>query len=256
MERALGRPFEESWFYAPIAETGGTALLSEEESHHLRKVLRVPIGRNVVASNGAGGVFECETRDRNGAVELVAVDQRILEPKAPKLNLVLSLLKGRDLEEPVEGLCQLEVNTIHLVTTDHTQEFKGQDHGKLVERLNAKSLVGLKQAKKAWLTRIHAPVPLRSFTISHPEIKLILLEQGQDRIPDSIAKPFALLTGPEGGFSIAEIEWLRQLDVYSLGLGLTRIRAVHAPLLACGKLMGLPMSTSVDPIYSVAMTKE
>jgi 16S rRNA (uracil1498-N3)-methyltransferase len=237
----LDKPFEESWFHAPLSAIGETALLSGEESHHLRKVLRIAMGRHVVASNGAGSVFLCETRDRKGAVELIAVEQRIAETQPPRLNLVLSLLKGRDLEEPIEGLCQLEVDAIHLVTTDHTQEFKGQDHGKLVERLKAKSLVGLKQAKKAWLTRILDPVPIRAFRKTYPDLDLVLLDLGEDRIPESGAKPFALLTGPEGGFSAAETAWLSQEGCYRMGLGRTRIRAIHAPLLACGKLLGLKL---------------
>jgi 16S rRNA (uracil1498-N3)-methyltransferase len=233
------KPFEESWFYAPLRAAGERAALSEEESHHLRKVLRVTMGRNVVASNGEGGVFLCATRERGGAVELEALEQRIREPEPPRLNLALGLLKGRDSEEPVEGLCQLAVNAIHLLTTDHSQEFKGQDHGKLVERLRAKSLTALKQAKKPWLTRIHPPEPLRTFRERHPDLDLVLLDMGEDALPAAFAKGFAVLAGPEGGFSAAETAWLRAGGCHTMGLGNTRLRGTHAPLLACGKLMGL-----------------
>jgi 16S rRNA (uracil1498-N3)-methyltransferase len=238
LERNPEKPFEESWFHAALEAPGDAASLSREESHHLRKVLRVPPGRQVVASNGTGGVFLCDTRDRKDAVELVAAEQRTKEMAPPRLNLVLSLLKGRDLEEPVEGLCQLGINAIHLVTTDHSQEFKGQDHGKLVDRLRAKSLVGLKQAKKAWLTRIHEPVPIRDFRREHPDLELILLHMGEDRLPEKFPGAFAIVTGPEGGFSNPEIEWMLGSGGYQMGLGETRIRGTHAPMLACGKLMG------------------
>jgi 16S rRNA (uracil1498-N3)-methyltransferase len=234
----MEKPFEESWFYAPLEAPGDAALLSRDESHHLRKVLRVSMGRQVVASNGTGGVFLCDTRDRKDAVELVAVEQRTKEAEPPRLNLVLSLLKGRDLEEPVEGLCQLGIHAIHLVTTDHTQEFKGQDHGKLVDRLRAKSLVGLKQAKKAWLTGIHEPVPIREFRRRHADLNLVLLHMGEDRLPEKFPGAFAVVTGPEGGFSPLEIEWMLGSGGYQMNLGETRIRGTHAPMLACGKLMG------------------
>jgi len=151
---------------------------------------------------------------------------------------VLSLLKGRDLEEPVEGLCQLEIHAIHLVTTDHTQEFKGQDHGKLVDRLRAKSLVGLKQAKKRWLTAIHEPVPIREFRRKHADLDLVLLDMGEDRLPERFAGAFAVVTGPEGGFSPPEIAWMTEAGCYRMSLGATRIRGTHAPMLACGKLLG------------------
>ena len=139
-------------------------------------------------------------------VGLVALDQTIEANRfRPKLNLVIGLLKGRDLEEPVEGLCQLAVHGIHIVTTDHTQEFKGQDHGKLVERLRAKSLVALKQAKKPWLTSIHVPIPLRECKSNLQSMPLIVLEAGEDRLPQTLSEPFALVSGPQGGFSMGEL---------------------------------------------------
>lgn len=186
-----------------------------------------------------GGVFLCRTGEKGQAAELTAIETRIGETVPPRLNLLLSLLKGKDLEEPVEGLCQLAVDAIHLVTTDHTQEFKGQDHHRLVERLAAKSIVALKQAKKPWLTRIHAPVSLRKWREANPEMPLVLLHPGADRLPATMEESFAILTGPEGGFSAGELEWLNTEGCHQIGLGPTRIRGTHAPLLACGKLMGL-----------------
>jgi len=235
----LERPFDESWFYAPLFEIGERAELSEEESRHLRKVLRLAPGRHVFASNGKGGVFLCENRGKGQTVELIALDLHISETTPPPLNMVLSLLKGRDLEEPVEGLCQLAMQAIHIVTTDHTQEFKGQDHGRLVERLRAKSLVALKQAKKAWLTEIHSPLPLRQWRKENRDMAIILIHPGADKIPNKAMQSYGLLTGPEGGFSNSELEWLDQEGCFRVGLGGTRLRGTHAPLFACGKLMGL-----------------
>ena len=219
---------------------GDQATLSVDEAFHMRKVLRIQLGRQVVASNGQGGIFLCETEPaKGGGLDLVAVKCVNMETIPPRLNMVLSLLKGRDLEEPVDGLCQLNIRAIHLVTTDHTQEFKGQNHDRLVERLRGKSLVALKQAKKAWLTEIHEPLPLREWRERFASMSLILLHPGKDRIPERIEGDCGILTGPEGGFSQAELDWLEKENCHRMGLGETRIRATHAPLLACGKLMGL-----------------
>jgi 16S rRNA (uracil1498-N3)-methyltransferase len=97
----------------------------------------------------------------------------------------------------------------------------------------------LKQAKKPWLTRIHGPIPLRKWRQEHAEMPLVLLHPGEDRLPDQVSESFAILTGPEGGFSAGELEWLKTQGCHQIGLGPTRIRGTHAPLLACGKLMGL-----------------
>jgi 16S rRNA (uracil1498-N3)-methyltransferase len=239
----LDKPFDESWFYAPLSAVGDAAPLPEEEAFHMRKVLRIRPGTLVTASNGKGGVFLCETRAAaKDGIQLAAVESVSNEPEPPRLNLVLSLLKGKDSEEPVEGLCQLAVASIHLVITDYTQEFKGQSHDRLVERLRGKSMVALKQAKKSWLTEVHAPIPLRAWRERNPGMPLVLLHPGEDRLPQAFDSAFGVLCGPEGGFSSAELDWLEASDCHRMGLGPTRLRGTHAPLFACGKLMGLGLS--------------
>ena len=61
---------------------------------------------------------------------------------------------------------------------------------------------------------------------------------GEDRLPERFMGAFAVVTGPEGGFSNLEIAWLIESGCYQMNLGETRIRGTHAPILACGKLMG------------------
>jgi len=93
-----------------------------------------------------------------------------------------------------------------LVFSDHTQEFKGQNHEKTLERLRQKSLVALKQAKKPWLTNIHDPIPLHDWRKQNAEANLILVHPGEDKLPLAKNENIYLLIGPEGGFSAAELE--------------------------------------------------
>ena len=232
--------FSESWFHAPdLRAPGDVSPLPDDEAHHLRKVLRLAPGDEVIASDGRGSVFACAVREAGRGLALDAME-RLSGPSAPpRLNLVLALLKGRDLEEPIEGLSQLEIHRIFLVTSDHTQEFRGQDHARLLERLRAKSLVGLKQAKKPWLTEIAAPVPLRDWRKAHPDLALVLTAPGADSGLPAPGTAYAVAVGPDGGFSSAEAGWFRDQGAGVLTLGPTRIRGTHAPLLAAGKLMGL-----------------
>jgi 16S rRNA (uracil1498-N3)-methyltransferase len=230
--------FEETWFYAPGLAPGRPVPLPSDEAFHMQKVLRLRPGRRVVASDGEGRAYVCDTRSAGATLELIPAEARPVSPP-PRLSLAVGLLKGKDLEEPVEGLCQLPVKAIHLLLTDHAQTFKGQDHSRLVERLRSKSLVALKQAKKPWLTAIHSPVSLSEWRQGNRGDTLVLVHPGPDRLPAAPPPAFTLLTGPEGGFSESELAWLASEDCANLGLGETRIRGTHAPLLACGKLMGL-----------------
>jgi 16S rRNA (uracil1498-N3)-methyltransferase len=234
----MERLFEESWFYAPVYDVGDEVQLSTDEATHIKKVLRLQHGTSVVVSNGSGGVFFCDLAFSKDEANVIAKAIKCQQPNPPRLNLILSLLKGKDLEEAAEGICQINVNTIHLVTTDHTLEFKGQNHTRLVERLRSKSLVGLKQAKKPWLTKINEPISFEVWHKKFSTMPMILLHPGIDRLPKTMEGQFGVLTGPEGGFSKAELKRLEAQSCFRLGLGDTRIRSIHAPLLACGKLLG------------------
>jgi 16S rRNA (uracil1498-N3)-methyltransferase len=239
-KNTIEKPYTESWFYGSINGLGEKTILSPEETFHLRKVLRIQAGRKIIVSNGLGAVHLCDTQlTPNDSLEVIASESLGMDEPPPQLHLILSLLKGKDLEEPIEGLCQLNIRAIHLITTEHTQEFKGQNFEKLVERLRAKSLVGLKQAKKSWLTEIHAPLGLKEWRKHVPHMKVALLHPGVDILPQPKSEPLGIIVGPEGGFSAGELEWFKNQTHYNLGLGNTRIRSIQAPLLACGKLMGL-----------------
>jgi 16S rRNA (uracil1498-N3)-methyltransferase len=235
----VAEAFSESWFYAPDLNAPGDRFrLPDDEAHHLRKVLRLRVGTPVIAGNGRGLAFTCATSDAGDGVELEAIVPVGPPQEEPRITLALSLLKGRDLEEPVDALCQLEIARISIVITDRSQEFKGQDHSRLVERLRAKAIVGLKQAKKPWLTVIEEPQSLESWREKHRTLNLVTLHPGEDRLPP-VGSEIALLCGPEGGLSDRELVWLGSQGGYHMGLGPTRIRAVHAPILAFGKLLGL-----------------
>ncbi|MBW8890294.1 MAG: 16S rRNA (uracil(1498)-N(3))-methyltransferase [Fibrobacteres bacterium] len=240
----MAEAFSESWFYAPDLNAPGDRFrLPEDESHHLRKVLRLRMGTPVIAGNGRGLAFTCATSEAGSGVELKAVTALAPQQEQPRVRMVLSLLKGRDLEEPVDALCQLEIARISIVITDRSQEFKGQDHSRLVERLRAKAIVGLKQSKKPWLTTIEEPQSLESWRQKHPDLKVVTLHPGEDRLPP-VGSEIALLCGPEGGLSDRELAWLESQGGYRMGLGPTRVRAVHAPILAFGKLLGLNPSVA------------
>jgi len=229
--------FDETWFYAPVERTGETAALPAEEARHALRVLRLKPGDEIVVSNGAGSVFLARLTEDGARFEVL--ERMRHDPTPPGLCLALGLLKGRDVEDPVEAACEFPVSEVFLLQTDHSSEFGGQSFEHLLERLRHKSLVALKQAKKTWLTRIHPPQKLRAWRELHREIPLALAHPGPDTLPSSLAAALHVLVGPEGGFSNDELEYLLgQENVYRLSLGPTRLRAIHAPVAAIGNLMG------------------
>ncbi len=233
----MSRFFDETWFHAPVERTEEIAVLPAEETNHALRVLRLKPGDEIVVSNGAGSAFRTRLLEDGTSVEVLDCVQH--DPEPPRLSLAIALLKGRDVEIPVEAVCEFPLREVFLLQTDHSSEFSGQGFDRLLERLRQKSLVALKQAKKTWLTRIHPPQELRPWREFHRDIPLALAHPGPDTLPTPLPEMLHVLVGPEGGFSGAELEYLLgRENAYRLSLGPTRLRAVHAPIAAMGNLMG------------------
>lgn len=233
--------FDETWFYAPVEEGASTASLPADEARHALKVLRLRAGAELVVTNGEGSVFRATLTDEKGGLEIRGRLRH--DPVPPGLSVGLPLLKGRDTELPAEAICEFDVRDLFLLKTDHTETFRGQDFARLVGRLEQKSLTALKQAKKSWLTRIHPPQDLRVWREAHASIPLAVAHPGEDTVPSPLPPELHVLTGPEGGFSEGELGWLFGAaatagPVFRLSLGGTRLRAIHAPVAALGRLAG------------------
>jgi RsmE family RNA methyltransferase len=186
-------------------------------------------------TNGEGSVYRALLRDEKGAIEIL--ERAVFESEPPGLGVGLPLLKGRDTEQPAEAVCEFAVRDLFLLKAEHSETFRGQDFSKLVERLQQKSVTALKQAKKAWLTRVHAPQDLRAWREVHRATPLAVAHPGEDTVPSPLPPSLHLLSGPEGGLSPAELEYLlAQENVHRLSLGPTRLRAIHAPVAALGRL--------------------
>ncbi len=234
------RRFEESWFYQASADFDRDAFLDKAESHHAFRVLRLKVGDKIVVSNGQGEAWWCTLGEESGSHTSLIPFEPIERVPRPQAEYLLPILKGRDVEDPVEALCQLSIRRIQLVLTHYCERFRGKDYTKLLERLSTKAITGLKQAKKQWLTEILPPIELEEWKQLNPETPLIICEAGLDRVPKTLRSNYSILSGPEGGISPQELKELNlRSNCYQIGLGPTRIRAIHAPLVACGKLMGL-----------------
>ncbi|SIO45377.1 RsmE family RNA methyltransferase [Fibrobacter sp. UWB11] len=245
----------DSRFYCPLI-TEGTIVLDENESSHAVRVCRAANGDILQLCDGLGHYADATITKADSKACEVQVDKVEDAPfKRPRLNLGIACLKDDALEEVVFHVAQTETDSIVFLRTDYSQEPKNSDLHKLVRRSELKSLVSLKQSKKAWMTRIEGPIEFSKWLKDY-QGDLILcdidgerkLDLGLGENADSSentannvpAKPVTLLVGPEGGFSPREIEAIKTFQngkVYLLNLGNTRLRARTAAVIALGKVL-------------------
>ena len=196
------------------------ATLSSEESHHLARVLRVQPGQEITLFDGQGGVAE-------GVIEAVsktAVEVKVSKHwKIPKpgieIDLIQAVPKPDRWELVLQKAVELGATTIRPVLSKHT-EFK--PNPKKQDRWSKIVLNAAQQCEVRWLPDLQ---PLEMYDALLPtlgrydlvligslyegtkplrEIASAFAELRRDTISEK--KRVAMLIGPEGDFSEAEVK--------------------------------------------------
>ena len=193
---------------------GAQLTLDEGQSRYLAAVMRLAVGDELLAFNGRDG----EWRAAVGAVAKRAVTLEVraqARPQAagPDLELVVALVKRGRLETIVEKAAELGAARVRLVITERTNA----DHTR-VDRLQAIATEAAEQTGRLDVPEVAAPVKLERLIADWPAgRRLLFCDEAGDAQPVLEALkggadgPWAVLIGPEGGFSPKEREGLRAL---------------------------------------------
>lgn len=231
----------DSRFYCPLI-TSGILELDENESTHAVRVCRATVGDVLQLSDGQGHYADGTIIWADAKACRVRVDKvEKGSSHRPKVSLAIACLKDDALEEVVFHAAQTEIDKIIFLRTDFSQEPKNSDLKKTVRRAELKSLVSLKQSKKPWLTQVEGPIEFSEWLKSYAgDLILCDMDGGPAPSAQELTTNTTLLVGPEGGFSPAEIEAVKNFKngkVCLMKLGNTRLRARTAAIIALGKIV-------------------
>jgi 16S rRNA (uracil1498-N3)-methyltransferase len=188
--------------------------LDEGQSRYLIAVMRRGIGDELLAFNGRDGEWRAviAAAGKRG-VTLRAVAQERPQALGPDLDLVIALVKRARLETIVEKAAELGARRVRLVITERTNA----DHTK-VARLQAIAAEAAEQTGRMDVPEIVAPEKLEPMLAGWDAARALLFcDEAGDALPVLAALegarpgPWAILIGPEGGFSPAERTLLRNL---------------------------------------------
>ena len=219
--------------------TLGETILSQAESAHIARSFRARVGDILNLCDGKGKFASAELAEAAPNACKVYIKSISEQEPEPHIHLAIGCLSDGGEEEIAFHAAQMPLAAIHLLRTERSLEPRNSDLGKLRRRMEAKSLAALKQSRKSWLTEIKAPVYLNEF-LENFKGNLIVCDQMGKSVADCLPPAncqFAVLTGPEGGFSPAELEIMKNKTASFLSLGATRLRAVTAPIFALAKII-------------------
>ncbi|MBO1435765.1 16S rRNA (uracil(1498)-N(3))-methyltransferase [Meiothermus sp. CFH 77666] len=208
----------------PEIELGGL------EAHHLVDVLRAKAGDTLTVFDGRGLEGRATVvQVTQGWVRLRLEETWTARKETPQpITLYVALLKGDHLAEVVRAATELGASQIVPILTQHCVVREMGEHKLL--RLRRIALEAAKQCERSVVPEVTPMRPLKDIPtveqgfVAHPRVSRRLRDAYDPE------KPTALLTGPEGGLSEAEIGLLEQRGFTPVTLGPRILRAETAPI--------------------------
>jgi 16S rRNA (uracil1498-N3)-methyltransferase len=207
-----------------------------DQAHYLMRVMRLAPGEALLVFNGRDGEWRARLAEADKRGCSLAVEEEVRPQEAPPdLDLIVALVKRARLETIVEKAAELGARRVRLMVTERTNA----DHTN-VARLEAIAAEAAEQTGRLDVPRILAPTPLTSILAGwDAERRLMFCDEAGDAAPvlpalrEAGGGCWAILIGPEGGFSAAERAAIRGLpEVTAVSLGPRILRADTAAIAA------------------------
>ena len=225
-------------FYTPDI-TAGTYTLSEEESKHAVRVLRLKAGDSIQLIDGRGGFYEAEITDdhqKHCSVRITGVKTEVGK-RNWHLHIAIAPTKNNDRTEWfVEKAVETDIDAISLLDCSNSERSVVK-----TERLNKVAISAIKQSLKAYLPAIGEMTDYKKFIaasagfsgqkfIAHCNYRGTLPHLKAMYTPNS---DVLILIGPEGDFSMDEVKLALENGYKEISLGTSRLRTETAALYAC-----------------------
>ncbi len=213
-------------------------LLSEEESHHLVRVLRARPGDHFLAHDGKGGIYRCRlAKGPDGwHGEIVEKVESQIESKF-SICLAQSLIKKDKFEWVIQKAVELGIDEIVPVSSWRTEvrlDESGLSHK--MQRWEKIVAEAFKQSGRNVLPTLHTPVPLETFLQNwSADLRFVLDEEGGMPLRSLLKEKKSsqscyFVVGPEGGWDARDRELFGVRGVTPVQLGKRVLRTETCPI--------------------------
>jgi 16S rRNA (uracil1498-N3)-methyltransferase len=250
--------------YLPVfLDKGDICRTTEDQSRYLGAVLRMKEGDRLVVFNGTGSEYETVIRQyAEGGADLEILEKRDMPFAGISVTLCQAMPKAEKMDGIIRHATELGVNriipffaarSVPRWTSSHTKPQKKLDNHKAqigshkLERWRKIAVEACRQSGRADIPEITDVMTFSGMLSSLAEgglrlipweeetavsLRDILREKGLTPINDVNlpAKMITLAIGPEGGFSVEEIELARSAGFVSVSLGKRVLRVETASL--------------------------
>jgi 16S rRNA (uracil1498-N3)-methyltransferase len=216
-------------FFAEHLPEQGRLTLNEEESKHC-KVLRKQLGDQIQLMDGQGHLALASICQIQPKYEVEVLNRAFhAPPRTYAFHLFVAPTKQNDrIEWLLEKAIEAGLDSFTLIQTERSEK-----HSVKLDRLNKVALSAIKQSHQWHMPKIAAMQALKSIAIP-PNAFVAHCESDNQKRPfleavkASNSKSISVFIGPEGDFSLGEIDWFKTQGVNFVSLGDSRLRTETA----------------------------
>ena len=223
-------------FYSPtISENEKLFVFDKEESKHIIKVLRKKESDILFVTNGLGFLFKTEitlASDNKCTVTILSFEKQ--EPTKYHLHLAVAPTKMNERYEWfLEKATEIGIQEITPIICEHSERkiIKTDRFQKIIES-------AMKQSLHYYIPKLNEPITYKDFIkkefngqkfIAHCEET----DKKSFKKELKLQENLLIIIGPEGDFSVKEIQMALDNTFIPVSLGDTRLRTETAAIVAC-----------------------
>ncbi|WP_341215436.1 16S rRNA (uracil(1498)-N(3))-methyltransferase [uncultured Wocania sp.] len=223
------------FYNTDLSENTTQFTFAKEESKHIVKVLRKNIGDTLHITNGNGWLFTAEITIPNINKCVATIVSKTQQAKRDyNLHLAVAPTKMNDRYEWfLEKATEIGIDSITPIFCDHSERkvIKTERYQKILQS-------AMKQSLNCYLPKLNEAIPFKNFIKQEFKGDLFIAhcEETDRKSLKQQLKPnqnITILIGPEGDFSVKEIEIAIANNFIPVTLGETRLRTETAAIVAC-----------------------
>ncbi|MBB1645715.1 16S rRNA (uracil(1498)-N(3))-methyltransferase [Sphingobacterium sp. UME9] len=213
-------------------------ILSEEESKHAIRVLRMDTGDRLHLIDGRGGLYEAQIIDPHPKRTVLTILNVAEDFQRPKYHLHIAIGPTKNIDRIewfLEKATEVGIQEITPVICEHSERKEVK-----LDRLNKVVVAAMKQSLKAYLPKLNPAVSFKQFLREIPkegvQKAIAHCVDAEKKYLNQVLEPaqhYIILIGPEGDFSEEEIDLALQMGFHPISLGEARLRTETAALATC-----------------------
>lgn len=237
------------FFIEDGVNSGSEIRISGSDYNHIKNVLRMKKGEEVLISDGKDREYLCAIADITEEEVILSIEDIMGTSRElpTKITLFQGLPKGDKMEQIIQKTVELGVSEIVPVAMKRcVVKLDAKKAGKKVERWNGIALSAAKQSKRGIIPEVKDVVTYQDAVKIAADMDAFLVPyenaegiEGARKLVASMKgkKSIAIFIGPEGGFEDSEIELALKYGANTLTLGKRILRTETAGMCMLSILM-------------------